>query len=136
MILITTKTLFIKLIPQIRDLRLYWYTLHSCPEGQSWDKKWHGSFVKWNLWIQPLKTLHHWNSNFCWALLKIFQYEKFEIQYQKYLTTEKYFEYLRRCKIEELWPSFCMSDATKATSKSLEKKNTSRNNPIYVLLGH
>ena len=91
-------------------------------EGQSWDKKWRGSFVKWNLWIQPLKTLHHWNSNFCWALLKIFQYEKFEIQYQKYLTTEKYFEYLRRCKIEELWPSFCMSDATKATSKSLEKK--------------
>ena len=32
--------------------------------------------------------------------LKIFQFENFKFQYQKYLTTEKYFEDLRRCKIK------------------------------------
>ena len=34
------------------------------------------------------------------ALLKIFHFENFEFLYKKYLTTEKYFKDLRRCKIE------------------------------------
>ena len=42
---------------------------------------------------------------FRWALLKIFEFKNFEFQYQKYLTTEKYFEDLRRCKIE-FWTTF------------------------------
>ena len=40
---------------------------------------------------------------FRWALLKIFEFKNFEFQYQKYLTTEKYFEDLRICKIEFLF---------------------------------
>ena len=34
------------------------------------------------------------------ALLKIFHFENFEFLYKKYLTTEKYFKDLRRCKIK------------------------------------
>ena len=37
---------------------------------------------------------------FRWALLKIFELENFKSQYKKYLTSEKYLEDHRRCKIK------------------------------------
>ena len=57
------------------------------PLGGRYDMSVHGNMFQENIKLE---------------ILKIFQFENFEFQYQKYLTTEKYFEDLTRCKIKFL----------------------------------
>ena len=60
------------------------------PLGGRYDMSVHGNMFQENIKLE---------------ILKIFHFENFEFQYQKYLITEKYFEDLRRCKIE-FWTPF------------------------------
>ena len=60
------------------------------PLGGRYDMSVHGNMFQENIKLE---------------ILKIFQFENFEFQYQKYLTTEKYFKDLRRCKIK-FWTTF------------------------------
>merc|ERR1719270_2898669 len=52
-------------------------------------------------WDPPKTTLHNTGIKISWSgPQKIFEFENFKFQYQKYLTTEKYFKDPRRCKTE------------------------------------